>query len=147
MACCRTVTITRGLEELPRVIEVVEAFCRGVGASEHDAHSLHLAIEEVVSNVLMHGYKGAPHPVSVCLETIPTRRVRATVTDTAPAYDPLARPEVDTSMPLEDRPIGGLGVHLVKKLMDTTHYERVNGQNVFAMELALHGAANGVAGD
>jgi anti-sigma regulatory factor (Ser/Thr protein kinase) len=147
MAIRRTVTITRGLEELPRVIETVEDFCQGVGASEHDSHSLHLAIEEVVSNVLMHGYRGAPYPVSVCLEAIPTGRVRATVTDRAPAYDPLARPEVDTKMPLEDRPIGGLGVHLVKKLMDTTHYERVGDQNVFAMELALNGEADGVAGN
>jgi len=58
------------------------------------------------------------------------RRVTATVTDDAPAYDPLARAEVDITLPLEERPIGGLGVHLEKKLMDSARYERRDGRNI-----------------
>lgn len=119
------------------MIEAVEAFCRDIAASPRDTHSLHLAIEEVVTNVLMHGYKGALHPVSISLQAIASDRIRAVVTDRAPAYDPVARPEVDTDQPLDQRPIGGLGVHLVKRLMDSTHYERRDGQNVLTMELAL----------
>jgi serine/threonine-protein kinase RsbW/sigma-B regulation protein RsbU (phosphoserine phosphatase) len=49
---------------------------------------------------------------------------------------------VDTELPLDERPIGGLGVHLVKKLMDATRYERRDGQNVLTMELALNGSAD-----
>jgi anti-sigma regulatory factor (Ser/Thr protein kinase) len=131
-------TITRGAVELPRLIEAVEVFCASIAASKQDTHSLHLAIEEIASNVLEHGYGGVPHPLSVCLEAIPPNRVRAIVTDDAPAYDPLSRPEVDTTLPLEERSIGGLGIHLVKKLMDSIHYERRNGQNILTMELALH---------
>jgi anti-sigma regulatory factor (Ser/Thr protein kinase) len=131
------VTITRGLAELPRVIELVDEFCDSIAATPQDAHSLHLAIEEAVSNVLQHGYAGMPRPVSLSLQSIAADRVRATVTDRAPPFNPLSRPEVDTSLPLEERAIGGLGVHLVKKLMDTTHYERRDGQNILTMELKL----------
>jgi serine/threonine-protein kinase RsbW len=130
-------TITKGLGELPRVIEAVDAFCTGHGVSERDAHSLRLAVEEIVSNVLQHGYGGMPRPVTISLETLPPDRVRIVVTDRAPTYNPLLRPEVDTTLPLEERPIGGLGVHLVKRLMDATRYERREGQNVLTMELVL----------
>jgi anti-sigma regulatory factor (Ser/Thr protein kinase) len=71
------------------------------------------------------------------VEAVPPDRVRAIVTDIAPAYDPLARPEVDTKLPLDERPIGGLGVHLVKNLMTSTQYEWRDGQNVLSMELVL----------
>src|SRR6187401_1923496 len=74
-----TISITRGLEDLPRVIAAVDEFCESIAASEQDAHSLHLAIEEAVSNVLQHGYGGMPRPVSVSLETMLPGRVRAVV--------------------------------------------------------------------
>jgi anti-sigma regulatory factor (Ser/Thr protein kinase) len=128
-------TITQGLTELPCLIDAVDAFCEAVALSQHDAHSLHLAIEEIVSNVLQHGYCGVPHPVTISLEALPPNRVRTVVSDHAHAFNPLSRPEVDTTLPLEQRPIGGLGVHLVKRLMDFTHYERRDGQNILTMEL------------
>ena len=61
----------------------------------------------------------------------------AVVTDDAPHYDPLARPPVDTSLPLEERPIGGLGVHLFKTLAQAARYERRGGQNVLTLEMSL----------
>jgi serine/threonine-protein kinase RsbW len=132
-----TVCITRGLEDLPKVIAAVDEFCESIAVSEQDAHSLRLAIEEVVSNVLQHGYGGMPRPVNVSLEIMLPGRVRAVVTDRAPPFNPLSRPEVDTALPLDKRTIGGLGVHLVKKLMDATRYERRDGQNMLTMELAV----------
>jgi anti-sigma regulatory factor (Ser/Thr protein kinase) len=140
MQACRTITITRGLEGLPEVMDTVDGFCDAVAASPQDAHALLLAIEEAVSNVLQHGYGGMPRPVTLVLEATAADRVRATITDRAPPFNPLARPEVNTSLPLEERAIGGLGVHLVKKLMDTTLYERRDGQNILTMELKLRSA-------
>jgi anti-sigma regulatory factor (Ser/Thr protein kinase) len=138
----QTISITRGLEDLPRVMAAVDEFCESISASRQDAHSLRLAIEEAVSNVLQHGYGGLPRPVNLSMETTQPGRVRAVVTDRAPPFNPLSRPEVDTGQPLEERPIGGLGVHLVKKLMDAIHYERRDGQNILTMELSLNGCTN-----
>ena len=61
-------------------------------------------------------------------------RIRAVITDDAPAYDPLAGGKVDTSIPLEDRAIGGLGVHLVKKLMNVSLYERIDGKKILTID-------------
>lgn len=131
-------TLTNDLAELPRVVAWVDAFCQSMNAGAKDMSSLHLALEEIVTNVITHGYRdGAPHRFEVRLEAVSADRIRATVIDDAPAFNPLARAELDTTLALEHRPIGGLGVHLVRKLTDACLYERRDDRNVFAVELVL----------
>jgi serine/threonine-protein kinase RsbW len=134
-------TLTNDLAEIPRLAEAVETFCEPFAPSMKDLMALQLALEETVTNVINHGYKEHPagsRTFTVELSAPAPDRLRATVTDDAPAYDPLARPEVDVSLPIEDRPIGGLGVHLVKKLMHHASYERRDDRNVLTLERALN---------
>lgn len=131
-------TLTNHLDEIPRLADAVEAFCEPFEPSAKDLLSLQLALEEIITNIVNHGYTdGRPHTFTVALSGVPGC-IQAVITDDAPAYDPLARAEVDTSLPLEERPIGGLGVHLVKKLMDVSHYERRDGKNILTIERRLH---------
>lgn len=131
-------TLANDLAEIPRLAEAVESFCEPFEPSMKDILSIQLALEELVTNVINHGYAdGHPHDFTVTLSGEPGC-IRAVITDDAPAYDPLARPEVDTSLPLEERAIGGLGVHLVKKLMDVSHYERRDGKNILTIERRLN---------
>lgn len=133
----QTLTLANDLAEISRLAEAVEAFCGPLEPSAKDVLSLHLALEEVVTNVINHGYTdGHAHVFTVDL-LMEDRRVTAVVTDDAPPYDPLAREEVDVSLPLEQRPIGGLGVHLVKKLMDSVCYERRDGKNILTLVRTL----------
>lgn len=142
----QTLTINADLAELTRVMQMTDAFCAGVGASAADVSALHLALEEIVTNVITHGYQSdSSRSFSVQLEAVSATRIRAVVSDDAPAYDPLARPEVDTNLPLEARPVGGLGVHLVKKLMDACLYEHRDGKNLFSIERRLSRAAGSAA--
>ena len=137
----QTITLRNDLAEITRLAEFVDAFCAPLEPTPKDVLALHLALEEAVTNVINHGYAdGQPHTFIVELATA-GRRVTATVTDDAPAYDPLARAEVDTTLPLEQRPIGGLGVHLVKKLMDSARYERRDGRNILTFVRTLGAAA------
>lgn len=144
----QTLTIAASLAELTRVMQMVDDFCGGVSASAADVSALHLALEEIVTNVITHGYShDASHCFTVQLEAVATDRIRAVVRDDAAAYNPLARPEVNTDLPLEARPVGGLGVHLVKKLMDVCLYEHRDGRNIFTVERKLSrmpGAAAGI---
>jgi anti-sigma regulatory factor (Ser/Thr protein kinase) len=136
-AACPTLTLKNDLAEIPRLAEFVEVFCASFHPAREDLLALQLALEETVTNVVNHGYKdGGAHTLTVRL-AVHEHRITATVTDDAPAFDPLARPEVDIHLPLEQRPIGGLGVHLVKKLMDRVHYEHRNGQNRLTLERVL----------
>ena len=133
-----TLTLRSDLVELSRVKALVDAVCDQTHASEADASALHLAIEEIVTNVITHGYPDGPnHTFTLTIEVITADRVRAIVTDDAPAFNPLARPDVNTALPLEERPVGGLGVHLVRQLMDVCRYEHRDGHNVFTMERQL----------
>jgi anti-sigma regulatory factor (Ser/Thr protein kinase) len=59
------------------------------------------------------------------------------VFDDCRPFNPLERPEVDTTKPLEEKPIGGLGVHLMRKFMDELDYRREEGKNVFRMRKKL----------
>lgn len=138
----QTLTIAADLAELARVMQMIDDFCAGMAVSAADVSALHLALEEIVTNVITHGYHSdASRSFSVELEAIAADRIRAVVTDDAPAYNPLARPEVNTNLPLEVRPVGGLGVHLVKKLMDVCLYEQHDGKNLFSIERKLSGVA------
>lgn len=136
-ASSETLTVTNDLASVGRLVVAVETACRARGIGEPDIAAFELAVEELVTNVATHGYAdGARHGFTVSLH-FEDHVVRAVITDDAPAFDPLARAEVDTTLPLAARPIGGLGVHLVKKLMDRCDYERREGRNVVTIERRL----------
>ena len=142
----QTLTIAADLAELARVMQMIDGFCASMAASAADVSALHLALEEIVTNVITHGYHSdASRSFTVRLEVISTDRIRAMITDDAPAYNPRARSEVNTALPLEARPVGGLGVHLVKKLMDVCQYEQRDGHNIFSIERRLSRTAGAAA--
>ncbi len=139
-------TFSAELAELARVMQMIDEFCAGMAAGAADVSALHLALEEIVTNVITHGYgHDSSESFNVRLEAVSQDRIRAEVSDGAPEYNPLARPEVNTSLPLEARPVGGLGVHLVKKLMDVCAYEHRDGENIFSIERKLSRTAGASA--
>lgn len=142
-ATSETFTVANDLASVGRLVVAVETACRARGIGEADIAAFELAVEELVTNVATHGYvDGGRHSFSVRLD-IEGDLLRAVITDDAPAFDPLARAEVDTGLPLAARPIGGLGVHLVRKLMDRCVYERRDGRNVMTIERQLRTPRDG----
>lgn len=140
----QTFTLASRLDELPRLMAAVHEIGRGTRATAADLSALELALEEIVTNVITHGFRGEPgHSIAISLEASTPDRIRAVVMDDAGAFNPLDRPEADTQLPLEDRPVGGLGVHLVRKLMDLCLYERRDGRNHLTIERQL-GRESGV---
>ena len=114
-----------------------------------DLMRMELCLEEVYINVVTHGIEGVPpppghdeHPVTLTL-SLDDGRVEMTVEDHGVAFDPLAEEEVDTAMPMEERGIGGLGIHLVKTLMQEVRYERTGDRNRLVMTAVLGASAEG----
>lgn len=133
-------TLANDLAEIPRAAAELEAWAEPLELPMPDLMALQLALEETITNVILHGYRDAPagtRRFTVELSAPAATAIRLVITDDAPAYDPLARPEVDTTLPLEDRPIGGLGVHLVKKLMTHAAYARRDDRNILTLERVL----------
>ncbi|MBX3731897.1 MAG: ATP-binding protein [Verrucomicrobiae bacterium] len=137
----RTLVLSSELSALPRMAEAVQECGAAIGAPPADTHALELALEEIVTNVIRHGHHGRPdRSLSLRLEAPAADRIRAEVTDDAAAYNPLARAAVDTNQPAGERPVGGLGVHLVRRIMHVCMYERRGDRNVFTLERALRRA-------
>jgi serine/threonine-protein kinase RsbW len=114
----------------------VERLSREFGrfADEHDLapdvrHGMSLALEEIVTNVICHGYQERADQVVTVEVALGPGQVTARVEDTAPAFDPLQVPAPDVTTPLEQRRPGGLGIYLARKALDDLHYARIGGKN------------------
>jgi anti-sigma regulatory factor (Ser/Thr protein kinase) len=117
------------LAELPRLAGWVDAFVARHRLPSAIAYALHLALEEAVTNVITHGYADAEaHAIDVGLR-VAGRTVRAEISDDGRPFDPRQAPPPDLAAPPEARRVGGLGVFLMKRLMDEIGYEATGGRN------------------
>lgn len=127
--CVRECHVVAG--ELNRVMTFVRDSAAGLGLEPPVAHAVRLAVEEVFTNISTHGHReGDPGPVELTIESRP-EAVIVTVSDRAVAFDPSRAPAPDLESSWEDRPLGGLGWHLVREVMDEVrHRPRPGGGNV-----------------
>jgi anti-sigma regulatory factor (Ser/Thr protein kinase) len=93
-----------------------------------EAARIQLAAEEAVTNVINHGYEGKPGNVSIQCR-VSAEQVKITITDTGPAFDPTKIPPADVMADLDHRKIGGLGIHLIRSVMDEVAYSRDGDEN------------------
>ena len=125
------------LAALAALAERVERFGAEQSLSADVVNALNVVIDEAVSNAINHGYDaGVRGEVAVRLRRGPDR-VLVEVEDDGRAFDPLQAPPPDLALPLERRPIGGLGIHLIRNLMDEVSYARVGDRNVLKMAKQL----------
>lgn len=125
--------IAADVQQLAEARRFVAAAAAELGAPIETSDELVLAVDEWLSNVIMHGYAGRPGWIELELWAEPAG-LGVRVTDAAPPYDPTRRPEPDLTLPLEQRPIGGLGVYLIRRLMDdVTHAVTAAGGNALTL--------------
>lgn len=128
-----------GLDALRPLGDAVSTFCAAHGLSANVAEQLCLVLEELLTNVVRHGIDGVPPPDPPGYHHAVVRlfrqgkEVSVIFEDSGRAFDPLGMPEPDFEADVEDRPVGGLGVHLVRALMDRLDYARVAGRNRLTM--------------
>ena len=94
---------------------------------------LHVALEEHLTNIISYGYNGERAGIIRVRFAIASSVLRVEIEDSGRPFNPLEVPEVDTSMPLDQKPVGGLGVHLIRKSVDELNYERVGDRNVLTL--------------
>ncbi len=129
----REIILANDLEEVPRLSAFIDEFAEAVGLDFSLTMSLNLAMEEAVVNVIQYAYpQGTKGEVSISAEK-DGENVKFVISDSGVAFDPTAKGEVDVDLGVEDRPIGGLGIHLVRQIMDYVKYERKEGKNVLTL--------------
>lgn len=135
----REITVDAALDQIPAVTGFVNAELAALGCGEHVRIQVDVAIDELFGNIARYAYSPETGQalVRVDVEEEPLRVV-ITFMDRGRPFDPLARQMPDTTgMAAKDRPIGGLGLFMVKKTMDDIAYEYVDGKNILTIRKRL----------
>ena len=133
----RHLLLQNDVQQVPQLAQFVEEVCEAMGFDMSATMQLNLAIEEAVVNVMNYAYPyGTTGNISIEAQANDVR-LEFVISDSGEPFDPTAKDEVDTTLSAEERPIGGLGIHLVRKIMDSINYERIDGQNVLTLRKKL----------
>jgi sigma-B regulation protein RsbU (phosphoserine phosphatase) len=130
------------LDDLARASESVRGFCESHGVPADALHDVVLCLDEIVSNIITHGYRGdASGRIAVRL-ALDRDQARLEIRDEAAPFDPLHAAPPDFQVSADARPPGGLGVHLTRALTDAMEYERAGGENRLRLTRALRRTAS-----
>ncbi len=129
----KTFIIRNEVEELNRVVAFLEQLAEEWQLPANTIHSIHLVLEEALSNVILYAYeKGSTHEIRIDVNYT-DHQLGITITDTGRPFDPTQQKEPDIHLPAEERPIGGLGIFLIRKIMDEVSYLRSGQENILRM--------------
>ena len=133
----KTIVLPNDTKEVPRLAAFVDEMCEAVNFDATTIMQMNLAIEEAVVNVMEYAYPpGTRGDISIEAQSNDVR-LKFTITDSGSPFDPTVQADADTTLKAEERPIGGLGIHLVRQLMDSINYERIDGHNVLTLRKKL----------
>ena len=125
----RSITLSNDVNEVPLMTDFITDIAESLQMTPSDTMQVNLAVEEAVVNVMNYAYpEGTKGDVNIAA-TADGQQLILTITDSGTPFDPTARSEVDITQPLDERPIGGLGIHLVRNIMDAVSYQRVGDTN------------------
>ncbi len=134
-----TVVIANKRPEIARLSGMMEEFLESNDVPMNVGFAIDLALDELLTNVISYGFpEGGDHSITVHVDVSETD-VTVKISDEGVPFNPLAQDEVDTTLSIDEREIGGLGIHLVKKTMNHLGYERVENRNVLTLVKALGG--------
>ena len=129
----RQLTLPNDVKQVPLLAEFIDSICEAAEVDMMLTMQLNLAIEEAVVNVMNYAYPAGTEG-TVCIDAQMSNGVlQFVISDSGAPFDPTARAEVDTTLSAEERGIGGLGIHIVRQIMDSIDYKRVDGRNVLTL--------------
>ena len=128
------ITVSAELSSLPGVLAYITDALQALGLSPKAVQEMELAVDEAVTNIVLHGYAGTEGWVRLSCELADEGAgVVVVIEDTAPPFDPTAAPSPDLEGDADERPIGGLGVHFIRTMTDEMTYECRDGINVLKL--------------
>ena len=129
----RHLVLTNDVKQIPQLVEFLESLVEEEKLDPGVFTMVNLALEEAVTNVMMYAYPEGTEGFVDIVARVLDDKLEFMITDSGMAFDPTQLPEVDISASVEDRRIGGLGIHMIRNIMDTLVYDRVNGKNILSM--------------
>ncbi|HUG54052.1 MAG TPA: ATP-binding protein [Vicinamibacteria bacterium] len=135
-----SLVVPASAEGVRQASDGLERFTQAHGLDATVTWPFHVALDEVLSNTVRWGHGGDTDQHEIEIQaSLQQGALVLSVVDDAPPFNPLETPEPDVTRPLEERPVGGLGILVVRKLMDAITYERREGRNWLVLTRRVDG--------
>lgn len=131
-------------ENLEPVIGFLEENLESLGCPFKEEQQMCIAVEELFINIVNYAYPESAGPADLEVRALPDQVIEVVIRDSGVPFNPLERKDPDISLLAEDRPIGGLGIYMVKKSMDEVDYHYENGQNILTLRKKIAGDSKAV---
>jgi serine/threonine-protein kinase RsbW len=131
--------VVNRLSELEKVTRIVQEIAERNGLSSGVQYHINLALDEVISNIIAYGYGDDEEHLIYITLSLEQDVLTVEVEDDGCPFSMPDAPQVDVQKPLAERPVGGLGCHLIKRLMDEVRYSRRQGRNRLVMRKRIDG--------
>ncbi|MEA4853379.1 MAG: ATP-binding protein [Christensenella sp.] len=131
----KTITVDAKTENLAFVMEFVETFAQIAGFSEKEIRRLLVVCDEIFSNIVKYAYPQKKGEITVKLSRKETTGLAVEFVDRGIPFNPLQEEEADVGLPLEKRPVGKLGLKIVKVIAKSVRYAYCDGKNILTIEL------------
>ena len=129
----RHTSVPSDAAQLSILTQFLQEFWSGADLPPAERVTFELALEEIFMNVLMHGSPAGRVPRVEMSLALCDGCLTLMIEDDGPSFDPLSLPAPDVTASLEERRVGGLGVYLVRQMMDAVSYQRLGGRNQLSM--------------
>jgi len=131
----KELTVEASVDNLDEVLDFVNNDLKLHNCPPNIQSQIDIAVEEIFVNIANYAYKPANGSVTICISTSEKTVIR--FEDTGKPYNPLERPDPDLDKPPAERKIGGLGIYMVKQLMDEVVYAHADNKNIFTIKKRL----------
>jgi anti-sigma regulatory factor (Ser/Thr protein kinase) len=130
-------TLHNQVSELPLAHQALDQFVADHNLRLAGLARLHVALEEHLTNIISYGYRPGQRGSIQVRFALTGSELQLEIEDDARPFNPLESPEIDTSVPMKNKPVGGLGVFLIRKSVDKLEYRRVDERNVLVLVKGL----------
>ena len=131
------ITFRNDIAEISRLAGFIDEVAEKVSLPMDMVFSLNLVLEEAVTNVIMYAYPKEEHEFIYLSADIQDGSLVFVLTDSGKEFDPTLMPDADITLSAEDRQIGGLGIFLIRQIMNEVKYERIDNKNVLTLKKKL----------
>ena len=130
----KSIILANDISEISKLCEFIEEIGNEFSLSPEIVFNLNLVLEEAVVNIINYAYPKEEHQFIYLSAKLHEGSIVFVLTDTGKEFDPTMAPEADITLQAEERPIGGLGIFLIRQIMNEVKYERIEGKNILTLQ-------------
>lgn len=133
----KEIRIVNDLKEIGVLATFIEELGEELSLSAETTMNINLALEEAVANIIMYAYPSEEQHSILLKVTATEKQLIFLLTDKGASFDPTQVDDVDITLPIEERPVGGLGIFLIRSIMNEISYQRIDNENQLIMKKDL----------